>query len=103
MLIPLDHLCDDVLPGQPQDAQDVGMRCTRVVIEELDPPVVFSANLSGSPNDNRLEYLPSFDRLHRSNETVTAVAVTHLALAPLLLGDEQIFDRTQLGERVISE
>lgn len=79
------------------------MRCPLVVIKELDPPIVLSANLSGSPDDNWLEYLPSFDRLHRSNEAVAAVAVTHLALAPLLLGGEQVFDCAELGERVISE
>jgi hypothetical protein len=79
------------------------MTCTRVIIEVLDPPIVLSSDLSRGPQDERLEYVSRFDRLHRPNEAMAAIAVAHLTPAPLLLGREQGFDRAELLEPAVSK
>jgi len=76
---------------------------TRVVIEAFDPPIVLSANFSGSAQNDRLEDLPRFHSLHRAEQTAAAPAIIQLALAPLLLGCEQAFYCAELGERVVSK
>jgi hypothetical protein len=102
-LVPFYHSRDDVLPRQPQYAQNIAMGCARIIIKELDSPIVFSSDLSGCSQDDWLEYLPRFGRLHGPNEAMATIAVTHLTLAPLLLGSEQTLDGAKLRERVVAK
>jgi hypothetical protein len=95
-LVSFYHLRDDFLSRQPQYPQNMSMSCSRVIIKVLDTPIAFPAYLSGRPQDDGLEYLPSFDRLHGPYEAVAAIAVTHPILAPLLLGREQTLDCVEL-------
>ena len=95
-LVSLDHFRDDVLTREPQNPENISMGGTRVIVEKFNSPIVFPAGLSGSAQDDWLEYLPRFDRLHGPHEAMAAVAVTHFALAPLLLGREQTLDCSEL-------
>jgi hypothetical protein len=80
---------DYVLPCPPQHLQDIRMRRTRIVIEELDPPIALAAYLSRGLQNDPVEHLPSFHRLDRADQAMATMRIAQPALAPLLLGGEQ--------------
>jgi hypothetical protein len=98
VLVAVYHLGYDVLPCQPQSAQNIGVGCTWIVIKTFNAPIVFSADFSGSAQNVRFEHLTRLLHLHRAEEAVAASTITQLSLAPFLLGREQAFDRAKLGK-----
>jgi hypothetical protein len=100
-LVSFYHLHDDFLSRQPQYAQNMSMSGSRVIIKVLDTPIAFPADLSGRPQEDGLEYLPGFDRLHGPYQAMTAIVVAHPTLAPLLLGREQTLDCAELRQWVV--
>jgi hypothetical protein len=100
-MIALDHVGDDVFPCTAQHPQNVGMCRNRVVIEEFEPPIMFSAYVSCGVHDNGLQYLMRFHCLHCPDETIPAFAVAQSPPAPLLLGRQQPIYSSEFREPII--
>jgi hypothetical protein len=60
------------------------MRGVTIIIEGFDPPIALSTYLPGRTQDDRFKYLPRFDGLHCSDQTIPAILVSQSAFAPLL-------------------
>ena len=76
------------------------MRRVRIIVEEFDPPITLPAYLSGRLQDDPLEHLPAFHGLDCTNQAMATMGIAQSALAPLLLGREQVFHRRQLRELI---
>jgi hypothetical protein len=98
-----DHACDDVFTGLTENPQDISMRCPRIVIERLDPPITPAADLAGRTQDDRFEQLSRVHCLHRPDQTMSTISVTQSAFTPLSFARQQALYRAELGEWMISE
>jgi len=93
-----NHPGDYVLPGALQRLENICVCRVRIVVEEFDPPITLSADLSGRVQDDTLEHLPAFNGLDCTDQTVATIGVTQPALAPLLLGRKHTLHRPEFHE-----
>jgi len=93
-----DHPGDYVLPGTLERLQNISVCRVRIVVEEFDPPITLSADLSGRMQDDTLEHLPAFHGLDCTDQAVATMGVAQPALAPLLLGRKHALHRPEFHE-----